>query len=519
MEKGKKKKIVLLTALVIILIIGVAGIWAYFTDVEKVTNVFTIGNVKIELTETNFTQTLRMDNVMPAQVIDKNPQITNIGQNPAYVYLKVTIPKGGYTNSSGNLVTGLPLFTYTKNNGWTEMPAEYSTETDSSITKVYYYDTILQSTEGSNTTNALFDTVTVANFPNFDGVSSQGTQDIIINAYAVQADGLTEFEQGENPFVKVYDLYIKKSIVYATIHVGTETVGDENIKMSAGDSAAITTEDGENIRTYESSNTNVATVDSNGNISIVAGATVGQTATITLTGAVTGGTRSFTVEVENDVAVGTTVSYTTKLNNTDYTADWKVFHKEEGYVWLILGDVLPNSYVNISGISKSGDYNVYVASGGNRAQLINAMTTKANWSSLLKGTINGKSFDYTSSTDEKITAMGSPTLDLFIDSWNVQHPDNKLYKAKKTGMSDSIGWGYYVGNTENPTTYSQNIGTADGLYVLNATSHHYWLASPSARDASYVMYVSCSGGVYYGSYNNSCIAFRPVVCLPSSVLD
>ena len=28
--------------------------------------------------------------------------------------------------------------------------------------------------------------------------------------------------------------------------------------------------------------------------------------------------------------------------------------------------------------------------------------------------------------------MGSPTLDLFIDSWNVQHPDNKLYKAKKT---------------------------------------------------------------------------------------
>ena len=48
----KKKTIALLLVLVMIFGISVGGTIAYLTDKEAVTNTFTVGNVKIKLTET-----------------------------------------------------------------------------------------------------------------------------------------------------------------------------------------------------------------------------------------------------------------------------------------------------------------------------------------------------------------------------------------------------------------------------------------------------------------------------------
>lgn len=223
--------------------------------------------------------------------------------------------------------------------------------------------------------------------------------------------------------------------------------------------------------------------------------------------------------------IGDTVNYTTKLN--DVTLDnWKVFYKEGNYVYLILADYLPNSAVNISGIQKSGDYVVY--STTDRKHLINAMTTKNNWKSLLKGSINGKSFDYTSTstTDTNIYANGSPTLDLYVKSWNEKYPDNKLYTAKNTGMSDSLD-GYYVGTSANPKISIENMsstpGYSDTLYYPHTSpwnsTYGYLLASPSADSTLDVMNVYCNGNVSSNTYDYTNRAFRPIVCLPSSVLE
>ncbi|MBR3153049.1 MAG: hypothetical protein IKF52_05590, partial [Clostridia bacterium] len=208
------------------------------------------------------------------------------------------------------------------------------------------------------------------------------------------------------------------------------------------------------------------------------------------------------------------------------------------YVWLIYGDYLPNAAVpNSVGLGKSGSY--AVNSSTSRSDLITKLTTKSNWSSLLTGTINGKEIDYTNSTEPNITAMGSPTLELYRDSWNAKYPNtdtyttNQIYTATtSSAMSDGVN-GYYVSRTEPATTTSVQMSgsqgypavlTADTLYYPHAGSlawngtYGFWLASPSARNTNDVMYVDCSGYVYGDSCSKTYYACRPVVCLPSLVV-
>ncbi|MBR2786934.1 MAG: InlB B-repeat-containing protein, partial [Clostridia bacterium] len=195
------------TAFLVLLVFALAGVAAYFTDNASMKNIFTveIGNVDITLTETRFDSTQTMANILPGQVIEKNPAIENVGVTPAYVYLKVTVPKEGYTDSSGNTETGIPFFSYSKDSSWTEMTA-YRQETDTSITKVYYYNSILQP---RTSTTELFQTVTVANFPNFDSLTNE-TENIEIYAYAIESN-LPEVQPGENAFIVAYDTFVEQS--------------------------------------------------------------------------------------------------------------------------------------------------------------------------------------------------------------------------------------------------------------------------------------------------------------------
>lgn len=215
--------------------------------------------------------------------------------------------------------------------------------------------------------------------------------------------------------------------------------------------------------------------------------------------------------------IGKSVNLSTTLNGVELN-DWKVFYKEGDYTYLILGDYLANSAVNISGIEKNGDYSVY--SNTSREHLINEMTTKANWNSLLQGSINGNSYDYTETDDENIYANGSPTSDLYIKSWNEKYSSNKLY----TNTNHN---GYYVGTSANPTTthisLSNTLGYKNTLYYPHTITWKlavgYWLASPSAHSESSVVAIRRDGGLNSGTYDYTSLAFRPIICLPSSILE
>ena len=88
-----KKKIIslcLVVALGATAVIG--GTLAYFTDTDTATNVFTSGNVDIELTEDKWDKDAE-HNIMPDAYFEKDPTITNTGSEDCYVFLDVTLNK------------------------------------------------------------------------------------------------------------------------------------------------------------------------------------------------------------------------------------------------------------------------------------------------------------------------------------------------------------------------------------------------------------------------------------------
>ena len=84
------RKLILILALVISVAMATSGTLAFLTDRDSETNVFTVGNVDIDLSE-NFEQGATL---IPGETVDKVPVITNTGNNEAWVWMTVSIPCG-----------------------------------------------------------------------------------------------------------------------------------------------------------------------------------------------------------------------------------------------------------------------------------------------------------------------------------------------------------------------------------------------------------------------------------------
>ena len=85
-----KKSLVLVLSLVLALTVGLGGTLAYLTDRDAEANVFTVGNVDIELEE-DFEQGAAL---IPGVKIEKVPTIVNEGNNDAWVWMTWSIPAG-----------------------------------------------------------------------------------------------------------------------------------------------------------------------------------------------------------------------------------------------------------------------------------------------------------------------------------------------------------------------------------------------------------------------------------------
>ena len=90
-----KKKIISLCLVVCLLATAIGGTLAYFTDTDnQVKNTFTVGNVSIDLTETNKINGVEVtgnafENVMPGTEITKTAVVTNNSSEDAYVRVVV----------------------------------------------------------------------------------------------------------------------------------------------------------------------------------------------------------------------------------------------------------------------------------------------------------------------------------------------------------------------------------------------------------------------------------------------
>ena len=133
---------------------------SYLTDFETATNSFTVGKVDIDLDEPNWKPEDNTD-LVPTQVIRKDPYVANKGVNEAFVYLEVSVPVRNVItvakDGTRNALAKTELFSFTKNKDWTQLER---TEVGQNMVYTYAYNHILK--PGTKTTT-LFDTVTFAN--------------------------------------------------------------------------------------------------------------------------------------------------------------------------------------------------------------------------------------------------------------------------------------------------------------------------------------------------------------------
>lgn len=203
MKKWKVSAIV--AAVTLIASFEITGVFAYFTDNKEKMNTFTIGNINIELTEPKWDETDEEEHkgVAPGKEITKDPQVTNVGENDAFVFLVVTSP-----NIRNEYANRVPLFEYDINEGWVDITDNVVEELGSisggmiginrTSRRVYAYGTNSELTKlaKGETTSTLFDSVTVTDI--IEDKSFENTSyNIMVFAYAIQSDNINSNENGE----------------------------------------------------------------------------------------------------------------------------------------------------------------------------------------------------------------------------------------------------------------------------------------------------------------------------------
>ena len=126
--KLKKKRSALL-AVFLLTLLGIGGASAYFTDVDSAANVFTVGNVKVDLTEPEYdAHPQEHQNITPNKSLNKDPYVTNTGINDAFIFAEFTVPKAeiktAAENGSQNTAANQELFQYQIGEGWTQIVKE-----------------------------------------------------------------------------------------------------------------------------------------------------------------------------------------------------------------------------------------------------------------------------------------------------------------------------------------------------------------------------------------------------------
>lgn len=96
------RKWIMVLALVMSMAMATTGTLAYLTDRDSEANVFTMGNVEIDLTE-DFDQGAEL---LPGLDIEKKPVITNTGKTEAWAWMIVSIPTALDNWNPGNGETG-----------------------------------------------------------------------------------------------------------------------------------------------------------------------------------------------------------------------------------------------------------------------------------------------------------------------------------------------------------------------------------------------------------------------------
>lgn len=213
--KQSKKALATTLACGLIAAMAIGGTFAYLTDEEVSVNTFTVGKVTIDLEEPNWKPDDNKD-IVPNEVIKKDPLVANTGTNKAYVFVEVKIPTKEiilaaddgtkaekavhdlFTYGTVTITDGKEVYTAgALNEGWNLISSNKSDTTDSYSTYIFGYATPIAKDEQTLT---VFDRVKFANI--VEGQIDSTDVNIPVKAYAIQAevntDGSTTTIDGVN---------------------------------------------------------------------------------------------------------------------------------------------------------------------------------------------------------------------------------------------------------------------------------------------------------------------------------
>ena len=249
---------------------------------------------------------------------------------------------------------------------------------------------------------------------------------------------------------------------------------------------------------------------------------------------------------------------------------WQLFYDDANYVYLIASDYVPNSQLPAEGntgfsntdlkkasgvnasynarFASSSSYNDYVCTAGldyASGSGANAITSNPLTSTYLRWVASNPS---STNTNMKATAfmmdrnkwsmfangvegafaIGGPTVELFIKSYNAKHDTKISTYDSGIDSNNANSNGYKVkweadgswGNSkiDNLDTSNATGDTAGNMWVRNTNTkaYGYWLASPASGNYDSVRHVSYGGLLNSDSAYDNASGIRPLVALPKS---
>ena len=222
--------------------------------------------------------------------------------------------------------------------------------------------------------------------------------------------------------------------------------------------------------------------------------------------------------------------------NSAGISKWKIYHSDGKNIYLIADNYITAEYIPTKDgatMTASTDYtNSYYFNDN----LLNKYTGAASitdtnitpWLSYLKSSYGGSDNKnknmkataylldteiwkgFKNSTKAKY-AIGAPTLDMFVASYNTRFVKQIEIIAQETGyklkFTDGDSYEYSLAAWDYLTALQYKDGYADCM----------WLANPSAYSSNCLMRVFCDGRVDYYEYNRGLVGVCPLVCLESGV--
>lgn len=194
--KKKITAIALVVCLVAVAVVG--GSLAYFTDEEKATNTFTVGNVDITLTEPKWD--VEKATLIPGREIAKDPTITvKETSQRAYTFLKVQLSEDfmkllqTYYGENFDFATN-----YAEVVGdWIVLPEGYAPKVMSADLSAGYVILGVLSPKDPGESVVYFEGVKIPADVDGEMIKANGVYEIYLTAYAIQAEGFEGTHEGD----------------------------------------------------------------------------------------------------------------------------------------------------------------------------------------------------------------------------------------------------------------------------------------------------------------------------------